>query len=449
MLSENFMLKKVKDTVLKYNMIREGEHVCCALSGGADSTALLLALKELSEELSFSLSAVHIDHLLRGEESFRDENFCAALCKRLNIPLSVVRKDAAEFSRAEKLSVETGARKMRYEIFDEILKNGADKVATAHSLNDNAETILFRIARGTGLKGLCGIPPVREKFIRPLIECSREEIENFLAEKGESFVTDSTNLSDNYARNRIRLNIMPELAAVHDGFPGNITAMAASLAEDEEFISKEAEKFADADLTQLHPALRKRIIINFLVSNDISVNAARVREIDSAVMTAYETEKNVNCDGNKVISSKRGKIYLKENFSVGTTDALKIGKDGKYPFSGDRFVIISKLINEKMNGGAIVNRKLTTHIADYDKIQGGILLRNRQRGDRIKLPGSPHTKELRKILQERLPAEERAVSAVLADDDGVFWSECAGVDDRVKVSRDTKNILKIQIVKND
>ncbi len=439
-------LEKIRDTISGYNMISKGDTVCCALSGGADSTALLLALKEMSGELSFSLSAVHIDHMLRGEESLRDERFCISLCRTEGIPLKVFRRNAEEFSRSRGMSVETGAREMRYEIFGELVKSGfASKIATAHNLNDNAETVIFRLARGTGLKGLCGIPPVRDFFIRPLLNCSRDEIENFLGSIGQDHVTDSTNLSDEYARNRIRLRVMPELSAVHGGSPENIVRTTLSLSEDEDFISKEAEKFAGSDLTKLHPALRKRIIINFLDSHNISVNAARVREIDSAVMRAYETELNVSCDGNQVVSSRRGKLYLKENSPAETINSLKIEKDGIYPFSSDKIVIISKVINENISNMGSVHKKLTTYVLDYDKIQGGVVLRNRLRSDRIRPVGSDKTRELRKILQEKLPPEKRKVSAVVSDDLGVIWSECAGIDRRVRPDENTKNFLIIQL----
>ena len=165
------MLKKTRNTIINHNMISAGDSVCVALSGGADSVALLLVLNELSSEFDFSLSAVHINHLLRGAESDRDEDFCRNLCGELNIPLQVFREDAAAFSQALGESVETGARKLRYGIFSRL---DFDKIATAHNLNDNAETLLFRIALGTGLHGLAGIPAIRDNIIPPLIECTRD-----------------------------------------------------------------------------------------------------------------------------------------------------------------------------------------------------------------------------------------------------------------------------------
>ena len=444
------MLEKIKNTISQFNMLTQGETVCCALSGGADSVALLLSLQELSGEFGISVSAVHINHLLRGEESRRDEEFCRELCGKKNIPLKIFRKDAAEFSRSLGMSVETGARKLRYEIFEEILETGfAEKIATAHNLNDNAETVLFRLARGTGLKGLTGIPPVRGKIIRPLINCPRDEIEAFLTEREQDFVTDSTNLSDDYARNRIRHKIMPVMAEVHGGFPESAAATVFSLAEDEDFISREAEKHKDRDLRTLHPALRKRIIINLLKSHNLEITAKRVSEIDSAVMRSKEFPNNISADRNCLISVKNGKIFISkipesaENFSH--IPPLKIENDGVYEFSGDRIVIISKVNCEKMNNHSIVNKKLTTNRLDYDKIQGGIVLRNRLRSDRIKPAGTAHTKELRKILQERLPKEKRGISAVIADDIGVIWSECAGIADRVKPDKNTVTYLTIEI----
>ena len=262
------MISTVKLTIQKHNMLLAGDSVCVALSGGADSVALLLALYELSAELDFSLSAVHVNHLLRGDESYRDENFCRDLCSRLDVPLQIFREDAAAFSHSLGVSVETGARELRYKIFDSL---DCDRIATAHNLNDNAETLIFRFARGTGLHGLSGIPAVRGKIIRPLIECSRDEIEAFLTEKGQAFVTDSTNLSDNYARNKIRHRIIPEMSAVHGSFPACVTRMVQSFAEDEDFLTAEAEKCEKESLFTLHPAIRKRVIINQLKTHNLKV----------------------------------------------------------------------------------------------------------------------------------------------------------------------------------
>ncbi|MBD5137726.1 MAG: tRNA lysidine(34) synthetase TilS [Ruminococcus sp.] len=434
------MLEKVKAAISKFNMLQHGDVVCCALSGGADSVALLLSLKNLSSELGITVTAVHINHLLRGEESDRDEAFCRELCQKLDIPLTVFRRDAAVFSHSLGASVETGAREMRYEIFSQI---SADKIATAHNLNDNAETVLFRMARGTGLRGLAGIPPVRGKIIRPMLFCTRDEIEAYLSDVGQAFVTDSTNLSDDYARNRIRRRIMPEMTSVHEAFPKCVTAMTASLAEDEDFLAKEALRRAGDDLRELHPAVGKRVIINLLRAHKLKISSDKISEIWHTALNGGG-KISLDCGFCAVCRKGRVKIFSAEKKGEPPKPAVIRG-DGKYRFFGDKIVIITKETDENVNAEDIVNKNLTFKYADYDKILNGVLLRNRLRSDRIKPVGSAHTRELRKLLQEKLPPEEREVSAVIADEKGVVWAEHIGFDDRVKVSSDTKNFLKIEI----
>lgn len=430
------MLTKIKSAIEKYAMIKKGETVCCALSGGADSTALLIALNELSGELDFTLTAVHINHLLRGEESFRDENFCKDLCKGLEVPLTVFQRDAAAFSHSLGTSVETGAREMRYKIFSEL---PADKLCTAHNLNDNAETLIFRMARGTGLKGLTGIPPVRGKIIRPLLFCSRDEIESFLAGRGQDFVTDSTNLTDDYARNKLRHRVIPAMSEICGGFPDNVAKLTMSLSEDEDFLSRAAEEQKNSDLRALHPAVRKRVIMLYLKEQGITVSNQHVEAVENLP------------DGGKIsfgeafLHIRDGRLYFFKNENNEEIVPQKITKDGEYLFTSDKTVIISKINSEKMNKGQIINKNSTSDLLDYDKIKGSIVLRNRLRADKFKPTGNVHTRELRKLLQERLPAEERKYSAVIADEEGVIWSEHFGIADRVCPDESSENLLKIEI----
>ncbi len=433
------MKSKAKLTIQKHNMLSAGNSVCAAFSGGADSVALLLALYELSAELDFSLSAVHVNHLLRGDESDRDEQFCRDLCGRLGVPLQVFREDAAAFSHSLGVSVETGARELRYKIFDSL---DCDKIATAHNLNDNAETILFRIARGTGLHGLSGIPAVRGKIIRPLIECSRDEIEAYLTKKGQVFVLDSTNLSDDYARNRIRHHIIPEMSAVHGAFPACVTRMTSSFAEDEDFLTAEAKKCEKQSLFTLHPAIRKRVIINQLKSHNLRVCTEKIEEIENAVLSG---KGRVNVENDFFADFENGVLRVYKEQIENAFEPVAVNKFGEYPFNGDRIVIISKQTGENTAHNRIVNKNSTIYYADYDTIQGDIVLRNRLREDRIKPVGAVHTKELRKILQEKLPPEKRKSSAVLTDGNGILWAEHAGLADRVKPCSETENYLVIEI----
>lgn len=424
-------------------MLSRGDTVCCALSGGADSTALLLVLRELSERFGVRVTAAHVNHLLRGAESDGDEAFCRELCQRLDVPLAVFRRDAAAFACSLGVSVETGARELRYKIFDGL---PADRIATAHNLGDNAETLLFRIARGTGLRGLCGIPPVRGKIIRPLLMCTRGEIEAFLGSRGQTFVTDSTNLSDDYARNRIRHGVMPVLSEVCEGFPENIAALTRSLSEDEDFISGEAERRKGEDMRTLHPAVRKRIIMAETEKNGFLVTEKRTEELENAALSGGRVLLGKNAEGAYVYAyGEGGRLRFAEEKSTEEIVPQKIEKSGSYPFSSDKIVTISKVNCEKMNILENVNKNSTTDLADCDKIRGSIVLRNRLRGDKIKPAGDVHTRELRKLLQQRLPAGERDISAVLADGEGVVWAEHAGISHRVKPDGNTKNVLTITV----
>lgn len=433
------MIEKVNYTIRKYNMLQKGDSVCCALSGGADSVALLLVLGALSSELGVTLSAVHINHMLRGSESERDEYFCRDLCKRLNVPLTVFRRNAAAFAHSLGLSVETGARELRYRIFSEL---SADKIATAHNLNDNAETLLFRIARGTGLKGLIGIPPVRGNIIRPLLQCPRNEIEDFLSEHGQHFVTDSSNLSDDYSRNKIRHRIMPEMNALHGAFPECVSAMTASLAEDEDYLSSEAERLKGKDLRCVHPALRKRIIISLLKEHSLEVNAARAAMLEETVLSSSGGRISVGKGFTAFV--RNGKINIREDRKEEIVPQI-ITKEGEYPFSSDRIVIVSKVNCEKMNIAENINKKSTNDTADYDKINGDVVLRNRLRGDKIKPAGAAHTGELRKLLQKKLPYGDRRISAVAADADGLVWAEHIGAAERVKADENTVRAVKFEV----
>ncbi|MDE7293582.1 MAG: tRNA lysidine(34) synthetase TilS, partial [Oscillospiraceae bacterium] len=188
-----------------HNMLKGHGHVVAALSGGADSVCLLLVLKKLRERLNFALSAVHINHNLRGEESDRDRDFCLRLCEREGIPIRVYSVNAAEYAEKKGYSTEEAARILRYDCFEkESERLSGALIATAHNMGDNTETVLFNLTRGTGVRGLGGIPYKRDNIIRPLLDVSREEIEKYLEAHGQDFVTDSTNLTDDYTRNRIR-----------------------------------------------------------------------------------------------------------------------------------------------------------------------------------------------------------------------------------------------------
>lgn len=292
---------------------RETKRVITALSGGADSVSLLYGFYMLikQSELDIELEACHVNHNLRGAESDGDELFVRSLCKELHIPLTVRSVDVKGLIKKH-TSLEECARNARYSFFEEIGANAL--IATAHTADDNCETVLLNLLRGSALKGLCGIPPVRNNIIRPLINTSRSEIDAFCKENKLRYVTDSSNLSEDFTRNKLRLNIIPLLEEINPSLKTGISRMCSALREDEILLSelaegigkqallknKDTENAYDAAMLAEQPApLLNRIILSILTQNNISPSSLRINE------TA------------EIIKKGSGKINLqKNNFAV-------------------------------------------------------------------------------------------------------------------------------------
>lgn len=281
------LVTRVKETAERFGMLRSGDCAAAALSGGADSVSLLYALKELEQPLGITVSAVHINHCLRGEESDGDERFCRELCARLGVPLRVYRIDVLSL-REKHESVEECARRARYGAFSQTLEELGERahIATAHNAGDSAETMLINLIRGTGLKGLCGVPPVRGRFIRPLIGCTRAMVEDFLRSIGQDWVTDSTNLSDDYTRNRVRHIIIPEMERINGALFTAVGRAQDSLREDSDFLCALAERELDnarsgrgwdaAAINALPAPLRSRAVRKILSDGGIEPSALRI-----------------------------------------------------------------------------------------------------------------------------------------------------------------------------
>jgi tRNA(Ile)-lysidine synthase len=278
------METKVLAAIEKYGMLKAGDTAVVGLSGGADSCALLLALLALKERLGITVTACHINHNLRGAESDGDELFVRRLCEERGVPLTVFSVDVHGSAQKHESTEET-ARKLRYEKFAELCKNG-ERFATAHTASDNAETVLMNMIRGTGTKGLAGIPPLRDMFIRPVIFCTREDTEKYCRENGIEFVTDSTNLSDDYTRNRIRHKLIPLLEEFNPSFIAAVTRMTGAVGDDSAFLDAYSEQCAkecvlkngydSRKLKELPAAVKFRIIAWELKKNGVEPTMLRV-----------------------------------------------------------------------------------------------------------------------------------------------------------------------------
>lgn len=308
--------------------LRGGKRVCAALSGGADSTALLRVLKELGGELSLELSACHLNHGLRGDESDRDEEFCRRLCDNLNIPLYTRKIDVRVLAEKHESSEET-ARRVRYSFFEDALGFfGAELLATAHTQSDNSETVLLNLLRGTGLRGLCGIPRERGlgefRIIRPLLDCSKDEICGYLASLGQGYVTDSSNLREDYTRNKIRLRVLPELRGINPSADAVIARMSGLLREDEELLDSLVQKALDEaregrgwnalSLSALPEALKKRAVKSILSNGGIEPSALR---IDTAAKLLVKRSARYNPCKDHFFTIRKGICFvenIKQNY---------------------------------------------------------------------------------------------------------------------------------------
>ena len=281
------MKNLVAEAIEKYKMLNAGDAVTVGLSGGADSCALVHVMFTLREEFGISVSACHINHNLRGAESDSDEAFVRKLCAELGIPLEVYNIDV-KGALGKHESIEEAARRLRYECFDNARKKFGSKLATAHTANDNAETVLMNMIRGTGTKGLAGIPPVREYFIRPLILCSRDQTEEYCRMNGIDYVTDSTNLIDDCTRNRIRHKVLPMLREFNPSIVEAITRMTAAVADDEAFMFEQSLKYAEEcrkgigydsrRLKELPAAVKFRIIASEMKAHDVEPTRLRISQ---------------------------------------------------------------------------------------------------------------------------------------------------------------------------
>ncbi len=423
------MVDKVVSAIERYGMLDNTDTVTVALSGGADSVCLLYVLAYLQPKYGFALSAVHINHCLRGDESDRDEAFVKDLCETLGIPLKVHKVDVLELSKQSSKSIELTARELRYQIFSKI--DGV--TATAHHAGDNLETVIYNLSRGTGIRGLLGIPPKRDRIIRPLIFCTRDEIEAYLKEKNISFVTDSTNLTDDYTRNVLRHKAVPVLKGINPSVEDRATDMCENLREDADFLDITARKiyiltqkegYIDAELLKIqHPAIIKRVLALFLAEKGVTADSLHL----NLCLETVNHGGRVSMPSGVFVECYGGRFYLTYGNSV-------------------EFSVKTEIIDIE---NTKINNLFLKNLIDCDKICGSVSLRQRKGSDFIRLAGRNCKKSLKKLYNEaKIPHDERENLPVAADDLGVIWVCGIGVDERVKIDGSTKKAMRFNVTNN-
>lgn len=423
------MINKVLDAIKKFSLLQKGDDVTVALSGGADSVSLLYALLSIKDELGITVNAAHLNHLIRGEEAERDQKFVTDLCEKLGVTLFCEKVDVPKISKENGISLELAARQVRYEFLERV---ATGKVATAHTASDKLETMIFNLARGTSLKGLCGIPTKRGIFIRPLILCTRQNVEDYCKQNNLSFVTDSTNLCDDYSRNKIRHNVIPVLKGINSSVEESALRTSQSLMEDNSYLENISEEIlfknlcdnglSVKDCENIAPAIFKRVIKrNFeILFPEIMLDNRHINDIYSICL----------CGG--------GKLNLPSN-------VYAVVKNGYLSYEDEE---IKNTVNfaVKVTENENVNNLFSNNVIDCDKIIGKWILRTRLEGDKIRLYKRGVTKTLKKLFTEnKVPNELRDKIPVIADEKGVIWVYGMGVCERVAVTKNTRKILEVEV----
>ena len=425
------MNNKVLKTVKKYNMLSKGDRVLIGVSGGADSIALLEFFVSVKEKYDLDICVAHVEHGIRGEDSVNDAEFVENYCKKLGVNFYLKTIDAPNLAKKAKMGVEEYSRMARYDFFNTI---ECDKIATAHNLTDNIETLLFRLARGTGLKGACSIPAVRGKIIRPFIEVSSGEIRKWCNDNNIPYRVDCTNSDSAYSRNLIRLEILPLFEKLNANYQDNIENFISDVNEDYAFIDDYVKsiypkivKYNEIDLPKLNEldlSIKKRILIMFFDENGYSLNRIHLQSVID-------------------ITLKSGKSQIKENvFAISAKGKIRLAKFNDLN-KKDEFVTKILNIDEFKD-------KNIDFYCDCDKIVGNIIIRAKQAGDRIKPAGRNVSKTLKKLFNESAyPIEKRDKKIVVCDDLGIVGVIGLCADERVKVDCNTAKILTIKLPSED
>jgi len=454
------MQEKVINYLEQWNMLTSHMTVLVGFSGGADSTALLEFLWEYGKEHEITVRAVHVNHGIRGEEAWRDQSFCRQFCAERGIPFKAVFEDVPAAAMQEGISTEEAGRRVRYALFEKYLAEGlADRVALAHHQNDQAETMLFRLMRGTGLRGLRGMEPVRGAYIRPFLCVTRQEIEAWLLKKGISWVEDGSNQELAYTRNQIRHLVLSPMEQIRPGAAARMAETAERLLELEDFLNQEMAEAMEWCVSfengqcqirleafqRLHPALQKSLILHCLeqlLGDPHGLEAVHVQQV--CALAGGRRGSRVMLPQKACAVLGYEELILKKDYGTEKTEEqVECIPPGEYEFLGEIFSF--SVEKREKNEEIPVNRY--TKWFDYDKIKHKIVLRTRQQGDYLSNAPGSHKKLKDYLIDCKIPREERDRCILLADGSHIIWVVGMRISEEYKVTEQTRRILRVQKIK--
>lgn len=498
---EDITYNKVKKFIGKHHMIAAGDLVAVGVSGGADSVCLLHLLWRLQQEIPYRLIAIHVNHLVR-EDAAKDAVYVKHLCEQIGIPYFLKEVDMKGYAADHKLSSEEAGRILRYQTFEEILAdqakaNETNKIAVAHNANDRAETMLFHIFRGSGIKGMSSIQPVRGTVIRPVLCLERGEIEAYLQRYKLAYCTDSTNEEDAYTRNKIRHHILPYAEQeICQGAVAHMGELADILSDTEEYLNQQTKRLCDAyvempeddkaermnrqnpevtgcslriqadKLCSEHPVMISRVLLYCLeqmIPHRKDITGQHIADLTELIKKDGSKELSLPCGVRAykeygILYFIRGDIRIKEEITIAKQDKndgavyeIKPPMEVHIPGSGD-FVFTLLEQTSGLYGqifcdkGQNIPENRYTKWFDYDKITTTLLLRTRQQGDYLTIDTSLRTKSVKQyMINEKIPRIQRESMYLLADGAHVVWIPGYRISQYYKVDESTKRILQVSI----
>ncbi|HUI67952.1 MAG TPA: tRNA lysidine(34) synthetase TilS [Nitrospirota bacterium] len=456
------LLVKVKLTIERFGMLKPGERVLVAVSGGPDSVCLLSALRALSAELGVSLHIAHLDHMFRGRESADESLFVARLAEKLGTPVTIEQLDVPSFCRERGMSSQAGAREVRYGFLHRVAETiGASRIATGHTADDQAETFLMRLLRGAGVAGLSAIPPVRDNIIRPLIEVTRKDVLEYLQSNGLEYVSDLSNIKPVYTRNRIRMEVLPVLKRFNPRLVETLASTAALLRDEDEAAEACLSTMAAGVIVQeenhvalnreefnaLPQAYKRRMIrkaVTLAVADSGGLSSVQVGEV-IAFMAAAQTGRAMRMPYGLIIEREYEKFVIRFGSAVeGFSHTLKIPGVTLIPELG---MEVEAGVFDYIPVETNVKNYRWQALFDYDKIGPLLMIRNRRSGDWFCPAGmGGKSKKLQDyFVDAKIPRQERDSVPILLSGNDVLWVVGRRTDNRFLPGKGTKRVLVVQV----
>lgn len=443
-------------------MIHPQDTIIMGISGGADSVCLLHILYTLKHELKLNLRGVHVHHGLRQQEADEDAAFVQELCEKMGIPVTLYSFEIKKEAHQRKVSEEEAGRLIRYEVFEkERSKFKQGKIAVGHHMNDQAETILFNLMRGSGLKGIGGMAPVRGHILRPLLAVTREEIETYCKDRNLSFRTDSTNLVELYSRNKIRLNLIPYMEEqFNPELVKSLYQFSRIIKRIDHYMEEENGKAMERCVTmrgkqgiihlesflQQHPAIQYEIlrkILNSILENLENIGYKHFENIIGLV--DKQSGKKVHLPQGILVKREYDHIIIeKENRGKAETEPFccKINPPCILEIPGEGGFVECRLYQAQKQ--KTYSKKTYTKCFDYDKIKGTLEIRTKRPGDFIFLRGINGKKKIKSFfIDQKVPRTQRGKIPLLAEGQNILWIVGYRINERYKIDSSTKNILEI------